>query len=90
MINTLTIALSAMLAVTATSSVGQEPADSDAKAAKAEEEQVCKRLPPPVGSRVRGRRVCKTQAQWDAEQAAAEAMARETQQRGSLRNVPDS
>lgn len=89
MINTLTIALSAMLAVTASGTATQDPADSGAKSAQAEEEQVCKRLPPPVGSRVRGKRVCKTEAQWEAERQAAEELARETQTRGLLRNAPD-
>lgn len=27
---------------------------------------VCKKMPPPVGSRIGPRKVCKTQAEWDA------------------------
>lgn len=30
---------------------------------------VCRRLPPPSGTRIGLRNVCKTQAEWDAEQA---------------------
>jgi hypothetical protein len=35
------------------------PVDPNAK--------VCRKLPPPVGTRLGARRVCKTQAEWDQE-----------------------
>lgn len=43
-----------------------------AEAAKKSQEEkggpnayVCKKMPPPVGTRLRARQVCKTQAEWD-------------------------
>ena len=44
----------------------------------------CKRLPPPVGSRVGGKRVCKTNAAWRLEKEAAGAAARENQERSAV------
>lgn len=46
----------------------------------------CKRLPPPVGSRMGGKRVCRTNAQWRLEKETNEAGARENQQRGTIAN----
>ena len=37
---------------------------TDAQAAKGTE-IVCKKLPPPVGSRIGSRQVCRTKAEWD-------------------------
>lgn len=45
---------------------------------------VCKRLPPPAGSRISGKRVCKTNAAWKAEKEAAGIAARERQDRSAV------
>lgn len=50
----------------------------------------CKRMPPPVGSRMGGKRVCKTNAAWRMEQEAAAAAARENQDRGATGNTRTS
>jgi len=45
---------------------------------------VCKRLPPPAGSRISGKKVCKTNAAWNAEREAAGVAARERQDRSAV------
>lgn len=45
---------------------------------------VCKRQPPPAGSRIQGKKVCKTNAAWKAEKEAAGVAARERQDRSSV------
>ncbi len=37
------------------------------KAADYDTKKVCKKFPPPTGSRLGPRKVCRTQAQWDSE-----------------------
>lgn len=50
----------------------------------------CKRLPPPVGSRMGGKKVCKTNAAWRLEQEAAAQAARENQDRSGTGNTRTS
>lgn len=50
----------------------------------------CKRLPPPVGSRLGGKKVCKTNAAWRLEREAAAAAARENQDRSGTGNTRTS
>lgn len=50
----------------------------------------CKRLPPPVGSRMGGKKVCKTNAAWRLEQEAAAQAARESQDRSGTGNTRTS
>jgi hypothetical protein len=50
------LAMSAAAAVPASTSAAADP---NAK--------VCRKLPPPTGTRLGSRRVCKTQAEWDQE-----------------------
>jgi hypothetical protein len=61
--------------------------DEDSAAAKDAATIVCKRQPPPVGSRLGGKRVCKTNAAWKIEREAASAAARENQDRSGTGNT---
>lgn len=45
---------------------------------------VCKRQPAPAGSRIVGKKVCKTNAAWREEREAAGAAARERQDRAAV------
>jgi hypothetical protein len=36
---------------------------------KGQNTRVCKRFPPPVGTRLGERKICKTKAEWDQERA---------------------
>ena len=45
---------------------------------------VCKRQPPPAGSRIQGKKVCKTNAAWKAEREAVGVAARERQDRAAV------
>ncbi|UYH55719.1 hypothetical protein N6L26_03945 [Qipengyuania sp. SS22] len=65
-------------------------ADEDSAAAKDAATIVCKRQPPPVGSRLGGKRVCKTNAAWKIERDAATAAARENQDRSGTGNTRTS
>lgn len=60
-------------------------ADSSASANKPDLDKiVCKSLPPPTGTRLGGRRVCKTERQWEQEQQRAQQSLSKTQiQRGT-------
>jgi hypothetical protein len=71
-----------------TAAASEEPKDQEAKAVASKDEKICRRLPPPLGSRVGSRRVCKTQAQWDADERIAKELAQDTARRGLVRNVP--
>lgn len=47
---------------------------------------ICKSLPPATGTRIGGRRICKTQAQWDRDRQRAQDSLSKTQvQRGTER-----
>ena len=47
----------------------------------------CKRLAPPVGTRMPGKKVCKTNAAWRLEKEAARDAARESQDRSATGNT---
>jgi len=48
---------------------------------------VCKRQPPPAGTRIMGKKVCKTNAAWRLEKEAAGDAARERQERSATGNT---
>ena len=48
---------------------------------------VCKRQPPPAGTRIMGKKVCKTNAAWRLEQEMAGDAARERQERSATGNT---
>lgn len=58
--------------------------DENHESAKDPATIVCKRQPPPAGSRIQGKKVCKTNAAWKAEQEAAGIAARERQDRSAV------
>lgn len=47
---------------------------------------VCKRMPPPAGTRMMGKKVCRTNAAWRLEKESAGIAARENQDRGAVAN----
>jgi len=49
---------------------------------KAGEEIICKTTPPPLGSRVGRRKICRTASEWKVIQAEAKAVTDEMQQQG--------
>lgn len=53
----------------------------DQQSADDENKVVCKKEPPPVGSRMGGRKVCRTVAEWRRIQAAAQETTTEIQER---------
>jgi hypothetical protein len=56
-----------------------------AKTAKVDPNQViCKKFPPPVGTRVGSRQICKTQAEWDMIDRNQEEVMEEVQNRSPL------
>lgn len=64
-------------------------APADDPAVKNPETVVCKRLDPPVGSRLGGgKRVCQTNFAWHKQQEAAKDVARENQRAGMFRRQP--
>jgi hypothetical protein len=54
---------------------------ANATAPKGDDEIVCKKEPPPIGSRMGGRKVCRTVAEWRRIQAAAKETTDEIQSR---------
>ena len=64
--------------------------DEDSAAAKDAATIVCKRQPPPVGSRLGSKKVCKTNAAWKLERDAAGSAARENQDRSGTGNTRTS
>lgn len=65
-------------------------ASEDSAAADNDETIRCKRVPPPVGSRLGSKKVCKTNAAWRLEREAAAEAARETQDRSGTGNTRTS
>lgn len=65
-------------------------ADEDSAAANDAATVVCKRQPPPVGSRLGSKKVCKTNAAWKLERDAAGSAARENQDRSGTGNTRTS
>lgn len=70
--NLLAMLSMAALASANVSAVGPEEEAAAAEAAERTQEEkggpnayVCKKFPPPVGSRLGKRQICKTQAEWD-------------------------
>lgn len=63
------VAAALMMAATASAIAGQQTAAQTPEETSNALRIVCRRMPPPAGSRIGQRNVCKTQAQWDAEQA---------------------
>ncbi|WP_298016019.1 hypothetical protein [uncultured Parasphingopyxis sp.] len=62
----LVLAAFATLAAAAPGSAFQSAdEDSDGVETNSATEIVCRQPPPPAGSRIRPRRICKTQAEWD-------------------------
>jgi flagellar motility protein MotE (MotC chaperone) len=64
------VALAAVLAISTTSAVAQPPAtETAAPTAKAQDpdKKRCERIVEETGSRLGGRRICKTEAEWAAE-----------------------
>lgn len=54
----------------------------------AKEEVICKREPPPPGSRISGKRVCLTAEQWAARETQHGDELREAQQRSAVAMPP--
>lgn len=65
-------------------------ANEDSAAADNDETIRCKRVPPPVGSRLGAKKICKTNAAWRLEREAAAAAARENQDRSGTGNTRTS
>ena len=65
-------------------------ADEDSAAANDAATVVCKRQPPPVGSRLGSKKVCKTNAAWKLERETAGAAARENLDRSGTGNTRTS
>lgn len=69
--------------------IGPAMAGTDAPTAKPNpNEIVCKSLPPPTGTRLGGRRVCMTRAQWDQAQVQAADAVRHQQELGKMGKLP--
>ena len=83
----------ALLFAPATVVLAQEKGEMVSEdSAKADDDATvrCKRMPPPVGSRTGGKKVCKTNAAWRLEQEAAAQAARENQDRSATGNTRTS
>jgi hypothetical protein len=83
-------ALIAALPASAVSALDQERArivDENDEAADDPATVVCKRQPPPAGTRIMGKKVCKTNAAWRLEQEMAGDAARERQERSATGNT---
>lgn len=83
-------ALMAALPASAVSALDQERAqiiDEDDARADDPATIVCKRQPPPAGTRIMGKKVCKTNAAWRLEQEMAGDAARERQERSATGNT---
>ena len=65
-------------------------ADEDSPAANDDATIRCKRVPPPVGSRLGAKKVCKTNAAWRLERESAASTARENQDRSATGNTRTS
>ncbi|WP_370034137.1 hypothetical protein [Qipengyuania mesophila] len=83
-------AFMAALPASAVSALDQERAQIiDENDARADDPAtiVCKRQPPPAGTRIMGKKVCKTNAAWRLEQEMAGDAARERQERSATGNT---
>ena len=69
-------------ATTASPAAAGSATNSDA------DEVVCKSMAPATGTRLGSRRICQTQREWQAQEAASRDMIQHEQNRGSLFSTP--
>ncbi len=83
----------ALIGVPAAATAQDAPArlaPADDPAVKDPDTVVCKRVDPPLGSRLAGgKRVCQTNLAWHKQQEAAKDAARESQRTGMFRRQPN-
>lgn len=64
----------------------QDPASEEIAESSSSEEVVCRRTPPPVGSRIGGRRICKTEREWALLDAENQGVLRDAHRSNSFIN----
>ena len=61
--------------------------DTSDKTPDTKDEMVCKTLPPPTGSLIGGRHICKTQREWDAREKQSQDAIRRGQTFGGMKST---
>lgn len=79
----------AMLAAAPAGSFTQEESASADDGVTSSTEIICRRQPAPTGSRIGGRNICKTQAQWDRINRESRDLVEEAQNRSKLCDFGD-
>jgi hypothetical protein len=71
-----------------TQNATQSTAPSDSSTASVDDRMVCRSMAPETGTRIGTRRVCHTQAQWDAISREDQTKTNQIQQHGFQQNLP--
>ena len=64
----------------------QDSASQEITESSSSEEIVCRRTPPPVGSRIGGRQICKTEREWALLEAENQGVVRDANRSNSFDN----